>query len=444
MRLPTPFLRPVCVWLAIVVVLLGATLSLRAQSLDYLREFPTAERVIADFGGGTPMEARARQVAALSRLYDALEEMAGQRWATGAFPNAQEKPIVDSYAREMNRLRNEGLATFAGQAPGMNTPRSRWMASIERMDQSGDFTRDVLGRYLSPATQGQYRAAVSDSDALAAEGRASINQGLKDLSGVRDGTWERMTEETRTGAITFAVLMLALLALGAVRELRPFRIDTTGTPSLRFGFGRARLEWTTGEVANYQAVDHTTTTVWERRMAGGGLSSTYTTSVTIRHEEFDLVTDDSRIHVHTQHVTFAPPGSGEFVELIGKPLSAAWLTRRWRKQRPFVLFRRAGSVDVPAVITNRAMAGLLSPRLWTILPAMGLGFVIGSSTNLLDDVLALTSPNLRGMVGLVAAIPLWAVTLLAVSVVRDRRFAANELPKLRAAIDATPQSFQPW
>ena len=65
MRFPTPFLRPVGVWLAIVVVILGATLSLRAQSLDYLREFPPPERVIADFGGGTPMEARARQVAAL-------------------------------------------------------------------------------------------------------------------------------------------------------------------------------------------------------------------------------------------------------------------------------------------------------------------------------------------------------------------------------------------
>ncbi|MEQ1729388.1 MAG: ABC transporter ATP-binding protein [Vicinamibacterales bacterium] len=59
------------------------------------------------------------------------------------------------------------------------------------------------------------------------------------------------------------------------------------------------------------------------------------------------------------------------------------------------------------------MSGLLSPRLWTILPAMGLGFVIGSSTNLLDDVLALTGPNLRGMVGLVAAIPPWAGALLA-------------------------------
>lgn len=427
---------------ACLLAVFAAVLPLRAQSLDYVREFPPAARVVDDFGGGSALEARARQIAALTRLYEALKAMAGPRYSTGPFPNAQEKPIVDAYIREIGRLQTEGRAAFAGQAAGMNTPGSQWLASIERMNQSADFTREVLGRYLSPATQAQYRAAVGDREALAAEGRASINQGLRELSGVRDGTWERMTQEEQTGAITFAVLMLALLAVGALRESRPFRIDTTGTPSLRYGFGRARLEWATGDVTNYTAVDHTTTTWWERREAGG---STYrfTTSETIRHEEFDLVSGSSSVRVHTAHLTIAPAGVGEFAHLVGQPLTAAWVKRRWRTQRRFVLFRHPGGADVPAAAARQTISSLLSPRLWTVLPAMGLGFVIGSSTNVLDDVLALTSPNLRGMVGLVLAIPMWAVVPIAVSVVRDRRFSSRELPKLRAATDAMPQSFQP-
>ncbi len=128
------------------------------------------------------------------------------------------------------------------------------------------------------------------------------------------------------------------------------------------------------------------------------------------------------MHVHTQHIADAPPGQGEFVG---------------------VLFRRASVADVPAAAATQTVSSLLSPRLWTVLPAMGLGFTIGSSTNVLDELLALTSPSLRRGVGLVLVIPVWEVIVLALSIGRDRRFAANELPKLRAAMDATPARSQP-
>jgi hypothetical protein len=424
---------------SLLVVLIVGTLAgsgVLAQQ-PYLGEMPSAAQVITDYGGGDPMEARARQVAALSRLYAMLGELAGPRYFSGPFPNDQEKPIADAYAVAAGRLRNEGIATFGG-VTGMDSPRGRWMRSIDRLEQSAAFNRELLQRYFSAGFQTQYRAARAQRAAQSAAGRAMIQDGLDDLSGEVDGTWERMTEEEQAGAVAFGAVMVTLLLLAAIRELRGAAVTLGEAPSLRCGFRRARLHRATGVVSDYHARDFTTSTLWEKREAGGGIREFWTSS-TIRHEEFDLVDGADRHHVHTSHATHDMVKGGEFDRYIGQQLGAVWATPRWRKQGRYILFRQPeGIVDAQASVATLNLSRLLAPRVWSIWPAMGLAFMIGSSTDILAGPLGGTSSGLRGIALTCMAVPLWLVVYFTILVLRDRRFSARFLPRLREFADAAP------
>src|SRR3569832_454270 len=97
--------------LAWIVIVACSPQSFAAE--PYLKEFPTVDRVVADFADNDPMEARARQAAALFRLMEIMKEMAlASRPFPVTFPINTEKPIYSSYAVMANRLRNAGRATF--------------------------------------------------------------------------------------------------------------------------------------------------------------------------------------------------------------------------------------------------------------------------------------------------------------------------------------------
>ncbi len=434
---------PVPAWLALALIatcsLSFSTANASAQNPDYLREMPAAAQVAADFSGGEPMQARARQAAALLRLYEILREMAGQRFSTGAFPNADERPLTASYIAEGNRLRNEGLATFAPGAPSPDSPRAQWALSIERLQRSAALNGELARRYFSPQFQQQHRAALSAQGALAAAGRADIDAGLRDLSGERPSEWERMSPEAQQGALVFGGLMLTLLLAGALREMRRFGINTSSPPTLHTGFGRAHLHWLSGVVTNYRAWDKTHSTRWQEVSANGFVRE-FWTSHTYRHEEFELVRGSERHQVHTSHTVVEPATGGEFDGYIGHTVTAVWAVRRGRAQGRYILFRMPGAgQDLGVAVASASMSWFLAPRMWTFWPWVALAFVIGSSTDILNGVLSLTSPNLRG--GILAALSIagWWAVYFAVSIVRDRRFEARELPRLRALVDNAPQ-----
>jgi hypothetical protein len=126
---------------AVVWMLLGMLTVGTAAQTTYVQEMPSADQVTAAIAGDDVMDWRARQIAALSRRYDLLREMAGNRYSTGPFPNAAEKAIVDDYRATMTRLTNEGLATFGG-VTGVDSPRAA-MDGIhpELSDQPGTVRR---------------------------------------------------------------------------------------------------------------------------------------------------------------------------------------------------------------------------------------------------------------------------------------------------------------
>ena len=50
-----------------------------------------------------------------------------------------------------------------------------------------------MQRYFSPATRAQHRAALGERADQSAAGAATIEQGRRELAGIRDSRWERMT-----------------------------------------------------------------------------------------------------------------------------------------------------------------------------------------------------------------------------------------------------------
>jgi hypothetical protein len=412
-----------------------------AQTRSHLREMPPPSRVIGDYSAGDAMEARARQVAALFTILDIMRDLAGDRGMAGPYPDDQEKPIFDAYVTDANRLRNEGLATFGRAGGGLDSPRARWSSSIEALQQSRPFRFELLKRYFSPSVQGQHAAAIAARAGRSAQGAAMIDDGLRELSGRPPGTWDRMTASERQGALQFGGLMIGLLLIGLVRELLPFDISSAGMPSLRYGlFGRARLHSFTGVVDGYNATERSTSTLWEETTPAGTVRRFWTT-VTYRHEEFDLTHEAERHHVHIAHEASGLPGAGEFNSYAGKPITAVWVTRRLRKNGPYILFRGnpAAPHDIKAEQADAAIARFLSPRLWTVFPAMGLGFVIGSSTDILSGILGGTSGNLRGLLFTPVAVAIWMLCLFTGSAIRTRRFQAREMPRLRVLVDKASQ-----
>lgn len=424
-------------WAALVVVILTAAVPLQAQDAAYLREMPTADRVVADISGADPMDTRARQVAALSRLFDVVKDMAGSRYSTGPFPTAGEKRVRDDYLAAITRLRSAGLATFPQGATGLDSPRARWMASIEAYQRDPEFQQELFGRYLAPATQARLGAAVGERTARSAAGAASITRGLRELSGVRETRWEQQTPEERQSAIAFGVLMLALLAFGVVRECLPFAVVDGRPPAIRTGLRRRRLASATGIVADHTWRDDTRLDVEERQMPDGTVKRTVT-STTRRTEEFDLVGEGGTRH-HVTAEYYVGARETPYYGPAGSPLTAVWRHGRWRKTTPYLTFFQP---DPPVAIRDPASAArlqrLLSPYRWTLLPAMGFGFLIGSVTDSLGPLIPVDASNFRGFAIALLVVPPWLILHMLIGSARERRFVRVELPRLHAILHGRP------
>jgi hypothetical protein len=75
-------------------------------------------------------------------------------------------------------------------------------------------------------------------------------------------------------------------------------------------------------------------------------------------------------------VTFtysADPSSNmtHFGEHVGQTVTAVWRVRRWRKTSPYLVFYRAGLESPIGPREGTAdLRRILSPRVWSVLPAM--------------------------------------------------------------------------
>jgi len=334
------------------------------------------------------------------------------------------------------RIRTQALTAFPSGPVSLDSPRAKWVGSIDLFELRPELYEELMERYFSPAFQAEHRAIMVARGQLAAEGRNAINQGLRDLNGVSDTNWDRMSPAVQEGAITFGVLMCGLLAFGAFRELRRFGVTSSDPPALRAGFARYRLASFTGIVTDYKVWDKSTSTLWERRTEGGHVSRYWTTD-TYRHEEFDLVHEGERHHVHTSHATFAGSTMTEFEREPGRMLTAVWATPRFRKAGRYIMFREPGSgPDLRVAVASSSISRIIAPRGWTVLPAMGLGFVIGSSIDAVGSWMQVSSPTFRGFGVAIVAAAIWVGLYVLVSTAREKRFEAREVPRLREVVEA--------
>ena len=432
--------RSACATSCALVFLLACAVptALHAQPEAYLQEMPSADRVIADISGRDAMDSRARRIAALSRLFDVIKDMAGTRYSTGPFPNAAEKPLRDGYLAAITRLRAEGMATFPAGPTSLDSPRARWVSSIEAHQRSQELHDELMQRYFSPATQTRLQGTLQARGARSAAGAAAIRQGIRELSGVSESRWERQSSEEKQGAITFGALMIGLLLFGAVRECLRFAVVEGQPPSIRAGFGRRRLAWVTGTVSGHRWHDRSSTTIEERRLPNGEVKQTATTT-TWRTEDFDIDHAGGQRHVTVSyHPSHEHPPTG-YGALTGQPITAVWSDGRWRRSTSYLAFF---SPSLPTAISDPATAAtldrLLSPLRWTVLPAMGLGFVIGSATDSLGSLIPFDAANFRGFTVAVLAVVPWLIVHLAIGLVRRRRFANVEMPRLHALVHGTP------
>lgn len=417
---------------------------LLAQEASYLAELPPPQRIIEDFAGGRDqLDTLARQVGALQRLHRMVGELGGRRYATqGATP--AERIIQQGYAEAAGVLRQQALERFGPGPHAINSPRARWVGSVDRYERSGDVYTTLLG-YFPPAVQAQHRAEMVALGRAQAEGRALINQGLRELSGETESQWEQQSPESRQGAIAWISLLSVLLGLGLLRELLPVKVTGGTTPSLRVGFRRYRLNAVTGTLGNWRAELKSTTTFWERQEAGGSVRR-WTTNESMMTEHFDLQGPQGT-GGSAQITHLVPPfarTAAQQADLVsqsvlgslqGQPLSMLLATRRWRRRGATVMFRRPAGEYIATALTDPVVDRLVRVRAWTFWPAAMLGFVIAASTGILSGLFGNTSPNLRGMFGFFIAALLWLGVFMLASHIRGKRFAAVQLPQLRELLD---------
>ena len=156
----------------------------RSHALDpaYLREWPTAEQVLADHEGRDRQDTMARQMAALHHLHRSIEDMADTRRWHGLTPD--EERLRGQYWTAAERIRDEVNATLSNELPpGFNgpfakPPLQKWYSLQWKYERDPQVRAATLGRYLPPALLETLDAKVSESDARAAAAGRELLEGL--------------------------------------------------------------------------------------------------------------------------------------------------------------------------------------------------------------------------------------------------------------------------
>ena len=419
--------------------LLAAAAPGQALEPSYLAEMPEPRRVLANIQGRDRLDTLARQMAAMSILRKLVDEMAGTRYyAGGTFPMPDEKRIADRYAAESVRLQNEAFASFDPAAKGPDTPRRKWEAQRYAYARDPQFRAALLEQYFSPQFRARLEATVADLKQRVQRHQAQQRRAGERLAGRRESNWDRMGPSEREGAITAAVLTLLLLGLSAVRELRRSGFVGADFSRYRVGFRRYRIEWITGPIANYEAVKDIHGTLKEEYNPATHETKRVGTVYATLQEKFEITGErDSGAHeVRYVDVTKKHPethGAGSFAAHVGHRTTAVWATRRGRKTGYYIAFRDwAASRDIDHPATGVALRTILGARWWSLLPALGLGLVIGSATDVLAGLLPGLSGRGHGLIMALLVAVLWGILLARFSAGRQARFAERELPRLWA------------
>ena len=178
----------------------------RSHALDpaYLKEWPSADQVLADHQGKDRQDTLARQMAALHHLDRSIEDMAGARRWHGLTPD--ENRLRGEYYAAAERIRDEVNSTLSNELPpGFNGPFAKpplrkWYALQWKYERDPQVRDRTLGRYLSPPLLAELGAKKSASDARAGEAGRELLDGLG--------------QPERGAGKSYLVPLVALAALG--------------------------------------------------------------------------------------------------------------------------------------------------------------------------------------------------------------------------------------
>jgi len=202
-------------WLLTTLVFFAAAPpATRAQDPGYLGNLPSAEQVLARFGGGDPVQALGRQCAALNILERRFfRSNAIQTREVAAHPAT--KGVQMDYRQAFIRLREQ----YAAAVGGIDDEKQRaWSAMCENRSPQGlqqpILLEEVLA-LLPPDVVAGYAAAFERSDGLVAAENArqtAARQAAAAQAARADIARTEAAEEQRA----FRGIALAVLATGAI------------------------------------------------------------------------------------------------------------------------------------------------------------------------------------------------------------------------------------
>ena len=389
--------RPV---LLSVAAFVAVVLSLPALAVNppYLAEFPDPERVAKDFAQGKDqMDTLAHQVAALNRLYQLAAEMAGERrFAPGpdAFPNADELALRSRIGKLGGPLQREAEATFDPKAKGFDTPRAKWMRRLHNYQESEELLDELMQRYFSPQFQKSYSLITGYMHKVREQSAKETLRGSYTLRGMKMPRWEEMSADERRNGLIFGGAMVFLLILGLWLQLRRRPDVPADRNKLRTGFQGQTYDWATGTLSGFSArlEGHR----WVNRPAsvkthwGDGTVTTSSGSgpETITHttdvdEEFSLVYEGGQMDINLFHTQpgFESLATQYFKNSENHRVTAVWFRSKRDAEPRYLAFKdwtNGQDINPPIV---RSTLRRSSAFLWTILSALGLGWVVGSSSD---------------------------------------------------------------
>lgn len=238
-----------------------ALTSANGASPDYLTEFPSPERVLAEIKGRDDRDTKAKQVGALRQLWHMVASLAPGRAET-----PEETQLRQAYNVASGQIDRPMMATFSEadtERLGFKSPRAQWVALCSMYESDEALREELLARFFSPAFRTRFAQLIADghrvqkhsADELGQTGAGEAPQWLMDLPWYKGPAYVLAT--------VTAVFALWLLG-GVMSELQGVRLVAGNPRELRAGRRRFDITSVTGIVVKQtKATLYTTrTTRW--------------------------------------------------------------------------------------------------------------------------------------------------------------------------------------
>lgn len=327
----------------------------------YVREMPSASRVLSDIQGKDPLDTSARQLGALYRLLRMMSLMSGE----GPL-SSQEKAVWDSYNAAMGPIYqstidgfdpNEGKWLFWRR--GKNSSRANWHYQKTAYELDGNLEMELLKRYFSAEWQNKY-LELRGLERSRIEIWEAQNAKEREMSPMR----RRGPDPLLIGVVLFAYS--AVLMAAFIFSLRGrVGLESSDPRKLLAGSRRYDLHSATGTV-----LSPTKDREVHTHVSGGGGYGQISGGTGYVHTA--PITSRTTTITHVQFFLKKPDGKEMDIQLTdvdlalreGHALSVVWGIREGRDAGNHFLFRNHSTQRADFV--DDLLARMLRPRIWPV------------------------------------------------------------------------------